>query len=48
VWAIVEREWNTGGTKDSRVAMCRGAEIPVDGESRSTKELRFTWMCGGA
>jgi hypothetical protein len=26
VWAIAEREWNTGGTKDSRVAKCRGGD----------------------
>jgi hypothetical protein len=43
VWAIAEREWNTGGTKDSRVAKCRGAETRVDAESRSAEEPRF---CG--
>jgi hypothetical protein len=40
VWAIAEREWNTGGTKDSRVTKCRGNEIHVGIESRSIEELR--------
>jgi hypothetical protein len=48
LWGIVECEWNTGGTKDSRVAKCRGAEIHVDAELRSAEEPRFAWTCGGA
>jgi hypothetical protein len=43
VWAIAEHEWSTGGTKDSELRKCRGAEVRVDA-SREVPRSRD--LCG--